>query len=242
MPKILTGYTSLEEVAEDQRQFYSIEDEKVFYQNDGLITALTSERNQSKEAKAEAERLKAEVERLTNLKPEDKEDTKDEPEDKADNSEFLEMQKSLKLLQDENNRNKEIAENLSIQSIKESQAKEANFNPKYLKLYDDEISKDERGIFIKDTDGTAKVNPLTGQRLSLKEFYESKVKDDPNMRVSSPQGSGFSSGFSGSMNSVQATSTRVKEIKDLYNKACMSGDSKQMSKLLQKAMTEGIKI
>ena len=87
MSKVLTAYSveDFNELNEDDKKFLVEEDGKVFYDPSPLLRTLENQRKAEREAKAEAERIKAQIEILKSenskaVKPEEK---NEDPQDSA---------------------------------------------------------------------------------------------------------------------------------------------------------------
>jgi len=240
MSKILTGFASVEEAPEADRQFMQVEEGKVYYVNDGLLATLDAQRKAERIAKAEAEKAIAAMEELKRLasQHQPKADPTNEP---KTNAELEELKKSIATIQAEREREKAENQRLRVEQEKSRAAEAAGLRAECLPIFDQSIGHDEKGPFIKDIDGTAKIDPATGQRMTLASFYQSEVKAKPWAAKESGAGSGFS-GSAGYQRQAVATATEIRDIKSKYQEAVLSGNLKAVDRLEKQAFEKGIQI
>jgi len=241
MGKILTGYGSLEEVPQEERSFVVEEEGKLFYVNDGLLTTLKNQRESENRTKAELEKAMQELEGYKNQKKDDEQEQK-KPEKQEDNQLVLGLQKQIEALTNTVQKSEQEKKELKINQLKMSAAKNANIDEMLLPVFDNQIDHDDQGLFIKDFDGSPKLNQY-GQRLTIEDFYKQKVKENPKFAKESASGSGFqSNGLRGNINQNQATASRIKEAKSEYTRAIQEGNVYLIERLEREANEYGFKL
>ena len=196
MGKVYLNYSQLSEVPEDLQQFCTVEGEgdeaRIAYDATGLVTALQKERMTAKQIQQQQEKLQAQLEEMNKqkeVKPVEK------PEGQTKESVMLEelrksQQELVAKFESEQRRNQELERANFLRSI----ANESGLQDKAVDIVSKEIDKDERGFFVRDADGTAKVNPMTGERIQPMEYIKSLRTTDAWMFKNQPSSPG---GFPG---------------------------------------------
>lgn len=240
MSRILTAYSAeeLEQLADDDKKFLIEEDGKVFYDPSPLLRTLENQRKAEREAKAEADKVKAQIEALKNES--EKVAKKEEP---KSNDELLELQKALKAMQDQMTHERTQNAKLKMQQIVIQAAELAGMRSECVKLFDERIAQDDKGTFILDVDNTPKIDPLTGERISVEDFFKQELKTKPWAAKDMGSGASFEgSGIRGQINKVQTSKTQEKEIRKGYQEAVLNGNTNAMQKFRMKAIQAGINL
>ena len=245
MSEILTGYAAIEDAPETEQKFLKQgEDGKIYYQNDGLLATLEAQRKAEREAKTEAERLKAQLEALKTeaQRAADQKQTekpKDEPKETA---EMMILKKRIETIEAERQREQLENKRLKLDQIKQQAAERAGIRPEAVKMYNDDFAVDEKGqVFIKDMDGTPKINPVTGQRMTPEEFFTSEAKSKRWIAKDAGAGAGFT-GSAGYQQRATATATEIRDLKTSYKEALKSGDTRTLKEITNTARSRGINL
>ena len=247
MSKIKTGYKTLEEAPETERQFCVVEGKDVFYVNDGLLKTVEDQRKSENQAKGDAERLKgdaeklkAEIEALKKAPPKDQKplDKKDQK-PPTESPEILELKKQLQVIQGERTKEKETLTRLTRAKKLEAAAIKAEMRPQAVRSFDESIGYDETGEYIRDDDGTAKIDPLTGKRETLEKYFTDCVKANP-WAANEKKGSGpaTSGGLRGAVNSAISDGEATK-LKKEYREAIQNNNLRLVTTLEDKAQAGG---
>jgi len=230
MPEILTSYGKIEDAPESERQYCKMnEDGKVIYDNSGLFNALQSERKTAKQIQKELEELK-------NLQKKTEEPEK-KNEKQAENSEVAELKKRLEIIEMQRKEEAEKSKKLLLQREVESGAEAAGFDRDFVALYNGVFSKDDSGLFVLDSDGTAKINPVTGKRMTAEEFFKEEIKRKP--KFSKESASGSNSSFSGQLRQTQISKSEEKEMRERYETAIKNGNINLVTRLEKDAREKG---
>jgi len=245
MSEILTGYAAIEDAPETEQKFLKQgEDGKIYYQNDGLLTTLEAQRKAEREAKTEAERLKAQLEALKTeaQKAADQKQNEKPKEEPKETAEMLELKKRLETIEAERQREQLENKRLKLDQIKQQAAERAGIRPEAVKMYNDDFAIDEKGqVFIKDMDGTPKINPVSGQRMTPEEFFTSEAKSKRWIAKDAGAGAGFT-GSAGYQQQATATATEIRDLKAQYKEALRSGDGKRLHNITESARQKGINL
>jgi hypothetical protein len=244
MSEILTAYKSIDEAPEAEKPYLKETEGGIIYDNTGLKNTVESQRRAEREARAEAERYRNQLEALKNESEKQSEKKADTAETKksAEADKIAELEKGLELMKSE--RERERLENLRMRL--HAQVKEAiaanNMQDKAFKTYKDDFDFDESGkVFVKDEDGKPKLNPATGERLSISDYLKEEAKADPWLLKNSASGTGASgTGLRGAVNQVAASAAEIRTMKEDYRKAQMAGNVNLVQKLLITAAEKGI--
>lgn len=244
MSKVLTAYSveDFNELNEDDKKFLVEEDGKVFYDPSPLLRTLENQRKAEREAKAEAERIKAQIEILKseNSKAVKQEEKKEEPQDSA---QLLEMQKALKAMQDQMSLERQQNAKLKMQQQTARAAEAVGMRSECVKLFEGQIASDDRGAFVLDVDGTPKIDPMTGDRISIEDYFKDYLKSNSWASKDASSGASFEgSGIRGQINKVQTSKTQEREIRKGYQEAVLSGNKNAIQKFRLKAINAGINL
>lgn len=244
MSEILTAYKTIEEAPEAEKPYLKETEGGIIYDNTGLKNTVESQRRAEREARAEAERYRSQLEALKNESEKQSEKKADAAETKksADAEKIAELEKGMQLIKSQWER--EQQENLKLKlhtQIKEAIAAN-NMQDKAFKAYKDDFDFDESGkVFVKDEDGKPKLNPATGERLSISDYLKEEAKADPWLLKNSASGTGASgTGLRGAVNQVAASAAEIRTMKEKYKEAAISGNYRLVQKLETDAFKMGI--
>lgn len=245
MSEILTAYKTIDEAPEAERPYLKETEAGILYDNTGLKNTVESQRRAEREARAEAERYRNQLEALKNESEKQSEKKTDTAENKksAEAEKIAELEKGLELMKSE--RERERLENLRMRlhaQIKEAIAAN-NMQDKAFKTYKDDFAFDESGkVFVKDEDGKPKLNPATGERLSISDYLKEEAKADPWLLKNSASGTGASgTGLRGAVNQVAVSAAEIRTMKEKYTEAIKNGDAETVRRLTKIAREQGIK-
>jgi len=178
MSEILTAYKTIEEAPEAERQFLQEKDGSIVYVNDGLLNTIDAQRKAEREARAEAERYRNQLEAAKSESQKQAEKKEQEKEKEPQKSpKETELEKRLAVIEAEREREREENKRLRLENLKTAAAEQAGIHPEATKIFDSAFGLDESGqIFVKDSDGTPKINPRTGERLTAAEYMQETGK------------------------------------------------------------------
>ncbi len=250
MGKILTGYSSLEEIEDEKQRANCHMDEngKIWLDQDSLISAFGKEKAFGKAVKNENIKLQGENEALkTQLefmagnnsegKPEVKEsnDKKDETPDFMESAAYKQMAQQMQALQSTVEASQAKNAQLELNTTLGQVETQCNLQPGMISLFKEDIGKDENGVFVKDESGQPKIDYLTGKRVSLAEHVLSQKTAKPYIFKQEAQGAGVGTGLNGKLNNFGLQAVDAKKIDEKIGEASKRGDAVEMMMLdLQK--------
>jgi len=244
MSEILTAYKSIDEAPEAEKPYLKETEGGIIYDNTGLKNTVESQRRAEREARAEAERYRSQLEALKNESEKHSEKKADTAETKksAEAEKIAELEKGLELMKSE--RERERLENMRMRlhtQIKEAIAAN-NMQEKAFKAYKDDFAFDESGkVFVKDEDGKPRLNPATGERLTISDYLKEEAKADPWLLKNSASGTGASgTGLRGAVNQVAASAAEIRTMKEKYREAAINGNFRLVQKLETDAFRMGV--
>lgn len=219
----------LEDIPEDIREHVTeTEDGGFEYDPSPLTSTIKNQRKLERTLKSQIDELEKKL-KQPGQPPKVEEDPAPAPKQEQESAEIAEMRKQIQALQESAKRSEQEKEQLSTQNFLSSLERDADMNDGAARLIQDQISKDEKGFFIRDTDGSPLLDSL-GNRVDPVTYVKS-LKTSKSWLFKS-QGSGTNGAGYGQPPTL---SPQQAQMAKEWKKSQESGDLKQQFKLLAKA-------